>query len=268
MRLSMMLGVAAIGTAALAGTASAQYRGDAPNGSYTNSCRAAEERGGVLYAQCRDGSGRYRETSLSLRGCSGDIANNQGNLYCEGRAGYARDDRRYDRGDRYADNRRRNNNCGDDVALGTGLGALGGAGVGAAINRGNDTGAAIGGAILGAIIGNQIAKNNCDDNRYDAYYYERGRYDTVYQGRPSRWRNPHTGAYGEFRVVRTYDDYGYWNDGRWSRVDRREYRRNRGGRYSQVQCREYVETYRGPRGRQYEETHIVCRDGQSWRYAG
>jgi hypothetical protein len=205
-----------------------------------------------------------------LRSCrGGDIANSGGRLYCrDGDHAYDdRYDRRYD--DRYyADNRRyrgRRNPCGDDVALGTGLGALGGAGIGAAINRGNDTGAAIGGAILGAIIGNAIARNECDDDRYDAYYYQRGRYDTVYHGRPSRWHNPHTGAYGEFRIRRTYRDYGYWDDGRWYRVDRRS-RRDRRYRYAEVTCREYVEIYRGRRGRLYEETHVVCSDGSSWRY--
>jgi hypothetical protein len=263
-RLSLILSIAALSTGALAGTAVAQ---DAPNGSYLNSCRYAEERGGVLYAECRDSSGRYRSTSMSLRGCRGDIANNGGRLYCrDGDTAYddRYDDRRYD-DRRYAGRRGGRNPCGDDVALGTGLGALGGAGIGAAINRGNDTGAAIGGAIIGAIIGNQIAKNNCDDNRYDAYYYERGRYDTVYHGRGSSWRNPHTGAYGDFRIRRTYRDYGYWDDGRWYRVDRRG-RRDRRYRYAEVTCREYVETYRGPRGRRHTETHIVCNDGSTWRF--
>lgn len=64
--------------------------GYAPRGSYRNSCRAAYERRGVLYAECRTSSGRYVETSLSLRGCSGDIANHRGQLYCEGRYGYNR----------------------------------------------------------------------------------------------------------------------------------------------------------------------------------
>jgi surface antigen len=168
---------------------------------------------------------------------------------------------RYDRG------------CGDDVALGTGLGALGGAGLGAAINRGNDTGAAIGGAILGAIIGNQIAKDRCDDDRYDAYYYQRGRYNTVYYGRPNRWHNPHTGAYGEFRVVRTYDDYGYWDRDRWVRVnydgyDRRRFRRHHRD-YDRVTCREYIEIYDGPgRRRDWRRTHTVCRFDDDWRYIG
>ena len=166
--------------------------------------------------------------------------------------------------------------CGDDVALGTGLGALGGAGLGAAINRGNDTGAAIAGGIIGAIIGNQIAKNSCDDNRYDAYYYERGRYNTVYYGRPSRWHNPNTGAYGEFRVIRTYDDYGYWDRDRWVSVragyrdgyyDRR-HRRYRDRDYDRVTCREYVEIYDGPGGRDFERTHTVCRFDDDWRYIG
>jgi osmotically inducible lipoprotein OsmB len=171
-----------------------------------------------------------------------------------------------------ARDRYRDRDCGDDVALGTGIGALGGAGLGAAINRGNDTGAAIGGAILGAIIGNQIAKDRCDDDRYDAYYYERGRYNTVYYGRPSRWHNPHTGAYGEFRVIRTYDDYGYWDRDRWVRVnyrdDRRRYRRHHRD-FDRVTCRDYVEVYNGPGRRgDWRRTHTVCRFDDDWRYIG
>jgi hypothetical protein len=180
--------------------------------------------------------------------------------------------------DRYRD-RHYDRDCGDDVALGTGLGALGGAGLGAAINRGNDTGAAIGGAILGAIIGNQVARNNCDDDRYDAYYYQRGRYEAVYRGRPYRWHNPHTGAYGQFRVLRTYDDYGYWDDrGRWYRVDyrdrddywdRRRDRRRYRDRFDRVTCREYVEIYDGPgRRHDWERHYTVCRDRDGWRYVG
>jgi hypothetical protein len=62
----------------------------APRGSYRNSCRAAYESRGVLYAECRTSSGRYVRTSLSLRGCDGDIYNSRGRLYCEGRYGYRR----------------------------------------------------------------------------------------------------------------------------------------------------------------------------------
>jgi hypothetical protein len=63
----------------------------APRGSYRNSCRGAFESRGVLYAECRNPSGRYVRTSLSLRGCDGDIYNSRGRLYCEGRYGYNRD---------------------------------------------------------------------------------------------------------------------------------------------------------------------------------
>jgi hypothetical protein len=62
----------------------------APRGSYRNSCRGAFESRGVLYAECRNSSGRYVRTSLSLRSCSGDIYNSRGRLYCEGRYGYYR----------------------------------------------------------------------------------------------------------------------------------------------------------------------------------
>jgi hypothetical protein len=153
--------------------------------------------------------------------------------------------------------------CDDDALVGTGVGAVVGAGIGAAINRGNDTGAAIGGAIIGGIIGNAAARDRCEDDHRDAYYYQPRQYDAVYRGRPSSWHNPYTGARGGFRVLRTYDDWGYWDDGRWYAVDYTEYKRHK-RRYDAVECREYVEYYEGPRG-DWERTHIVCEDGSEWR---
>ena len=153
--------------------------------------------------------------------------------------------------------------CDDDALVGTGIGAVVGAGLAAAINRGNDTGAAIGGAIIGGILGNAAARNRCDDDHYDAYYYQRGSYDAVYRGRDYRWSNRYTGARGEFRVVRNYRDYGYWDDDRWYAVDYSDYRRHP-RRYDEVSCREYVESYDGPRG-DWDRTYIVCEDGSEWR---
>lgn len=153
--------------------------------------------------------------------------------------------------------------CDDEELVGTGIGALVGAGLAAAINRGNDTGAAIGGAIIGGILGNRIADSRCEDERYDAYYYQRGSYDAVYRGRDYDWYNPHTRARGNFHVLRTYDDYGYWDRDRFYPVEYSDYRRHR-SRYDQVTCREYVEYYDGPRG-EWEHTYTVCEDEGSWR---
>lgn len=153
--------------------------------------------------------------------------------------------------------------CDDEELVGTGVGAVIGGGLAAAINNGNDTGAAIGGAIIGGFLGNRVASDRCDDDRYDAYYYERGSYDAAYRGRPYRWNNRHTGAHGEFRVIRTYDDYGYWRDDRWYPVDYADYRRD-SRRYDEVTCRDYVEIYDGPRG-SWERDVTVCSDGDRWR---
>lgn len=62
--------------------AEAQSRG-APRGSYTQSCSGAYVNQGRLYADCRDRSGRVRETSIELARCSSsDIGNDNGLLVC------------------------------------------------------------------------------------------------------------------------------------------------------------------------------------------
>ncbi|MGO4410246.1 MULTISPECIES: beta/gamma crystallin-related protein [unclassified Brevundimonas] len=62
--------------------AQAQTRG-APRGSYAQSCSGSYVNQGRLYADCRDRSGRMRETSIELARCSSsDIGNDNGLLVC------------------------------------------------------------------------------------------------------------------------------------------------------------------------------------------
>ena len=62
--------------------AQAQARG-APRGSYAQSCTGSYVNQGRLYADCRDRSGRMRETSIELARCSSsDIGNDNGLLVC------------------------------------------------------------------------------------------------------------------------------------------------------------------------------------------
>jgi hypothetical protein len=56
-----------------------------PYGSYLNSCRNTYVRGRVLYADCRNRSGRYVRTQIAYRYCRGDISNNNGQLNCRTR---------------------------------------------------------------------------------------------------------------------------------------------------------------------------------------
>jgi beta/gamma crystallin/CVNH domain-containing protein len=57
-----------------------------PDGSYRDSCRnigtATVVGTNVLKAQCRDMSGRWRDTTLKLSDCRGDIYNDDGRLAC------------------------------------------------------------------------------------------------------------------------------------------------------------------------------------------
>lgn len=66
---------------ALAPPAAAQ-----PRGSYLRSCRDVAMRGDSLLAVCRRINGRWQPTRLDrVRGCIGDIGNDDGNLVCNRR---------------------------------------------------------------------------------------------------------------------------------------------------------------------------------------
>jgi hypothetical protein len=59
-----------------------------PRGSWRASCQDASKTGGVLYAQCDNGSGVWHSTSLNLDTCPGRIVGNSGgNLVCTSGAG-------------------------------------------------------------------------------------------------------------------------------------------------------------------------------------
>ncbi|MCE9521649.1 MAG: hypothetical protein K8S25_04365 [Alphaproteobacteria bacterium] len=61
-----------------------------PGGNWRMSCRNSRVYGRVLYAQCRDAFGRWQESSLDLRQCSGDVSNWRGRLVCAQGGGYGR----------------------------------------------------------------------------------------------------------------------------------------------------------------------------------
>lgn len=56
-----------------------------PDGSWRDSCRKARVGGHFLTAECPKKNGGYRDASFDLRGCGGDIANDNGKLVCERR---------------------------------------------------------------------------------------------------------------------------------------------------------------------------------------
>ncbi len=55
---------------------------DLPAGSWRASCRQARVYSFVLYAECRDRRGNWRDTSIDLHDCYGDTANENGRLVC------------------------------------------------------------------------------------------------------------------------------------------------------------------------------------------
>lgn len=105
----------------------------------------------------------------------------------------------------------RHSDCGADVAIGTGLGAIVGGVIGNQFGKGSGrTAATIGGVVLGGIAGNAIAKDACEDDRHDAYYYNNTYYDAFDSDdeREYEWRNPYTNNYGYVTPGDYYDD-GY-----------------------------------------------------------
>jgi surface antigen len=124
--------------------------------------------------------------------------------------GYARRDRNdryrpdpyrheahYDRGAYYY-----GNDCGNNAATGTVLGAIAGGLIGNAAGRGNG-GAVIGGVILGGLAGNAIASNlNCDDRRVAMSSYSQGFDGRV--GKRHNWRNDDGRSYGSFTPTREF----------------------------------------------------------------
>jgi hypothetical protein len=56
--------------------------GQAPGGSYTQSCRNVNVEKGVLYADCRKVNGQWKTASLPLGRCSYEVYNSDGALAC------------------------------------------------------------------------------------------------------------------------------------------------------------------------------------------
>jgi hypothetical protein len=55
---------------------------DLPDGNWRASCRRPRVYGSVLYAECRDRNGAWRETSIDLEQCDDDVENRGGRLVC------------------------------------------------------------------------------------------------------------------------------------------------------------------------------------------
>lgn len=57
-------------------------RAGLPSGNYDVSCRRERVSRGVLYAECRDRDGNWRDASLDFRNCRREISNDNGRLVC------------------------------------------------------------------------------------------------------------------------------------------------------------------------------------------
>ncbi len=68
------------------------YDGRLPGGSWRETCQQGRVHEQVLHATCRDNFGSWRRTSLDLRYCRGNVANDNGRLVCGrgGPGGYGR----------------------------------------------------------------------------------------------------------------------------------------------------------------------------------
>jgi surface antigen len=103
--------------------------------------------------------------------------------------------------------------CDDNEAAATVGGAIIGGIIGNQFGSGSGKAAAtVGGVILGGLAGREIAKDSCDDDRYDAYYYDDAYADAFEDGANRRyvWNNPRTRHHGWVRPTRYYENG--WND--------------------------------------------------------
>jgi hypothetical protein len=131
----ILIATALAATTTLSGLAVTTTSAFAQGGSYQASCRNVASLGnGFISAECADGSGRYRSSTLQASACQGDIGNQNGILACNGAVAQAgayvpgQNDNRRDRD-------RGNNNLG--TALGAGaLGAVAGAFLGSNLYQG------------------------------------------------------------------------------------------------------------------------------------
>ena len=109
-------------------------------------------------------------------------------------------ERGYERGAYYY-----GNDCRDNVAAGTVLGAVAGGMIGNRIGHGNG-GATIGGVIIGGMAGNALSRDmDCGDRRYALASYSAGFEGQI--GEHYNWRNGRN--HGSFMAVREFARDGY-----------------------------------------------------------
>lgn len=85
--LALAIGMAA---ASVVSASAQQYGGynNTPSGSYQQSCNNVRMHGSTLSASCTAANGNRVYSTLNVNDCRGDIANNNGNLTCNGNYGY------------------------------------------------------------------------------------------------------------------------------------------------------------------------------------
>ena len=117
LKMTMKTKLTLFSSAALLTLAMAVPASAAPAGSYQQTCRDIQQSyGRALTAECRARDGSWVEARLENTNCSGDIANMNGRLVCNGNDD---NDRHVDRGDRqhdgdgYADNQPYGGSYGD-----------------------------------------------------------------------------------------------------------------------------------------------------------
>lgn len=150
----ILMATALLAATTLAGTAVTTTSAFAQGGSYQGSCRNVTSLGnGVISAECADGSGRYRSTTIQASACQGDIGNQNGMLACNGAVGQG--------GAYVPDNSGRNNGGRNN-------------------NNNNAAGAAVLGAVAGAFLGSNLYQGNQSYPDYGQRGYGDPRYDPRY----------------------------------------------------------------------------------------
>ncbi len=149
MRILLATALAAASTLAGASISTSAF---AQGGSYTASCRNVTSLGnGAISAECADGSGRFRSTTIQANQCQGDIGNQNGMLACNGAVAS---------GGQYIpdnNNNRRDNRGGSNVGTALGAGALG--------------------AVAGALLGGNLYQQGYNYPDYGQRGYGDPRYD-------------------------------------------------------------------------------------------
>jgi hypothetical protein len=156
----------------------------AQSGSYQGSCRNTSSSNGVLSAECSDGQGNWRQSSINSGQCRGDIGNNHGMLACNGATA-----------------------TGGSIVSGNSNNERRGN------NNGNVAGAAAAGVVAGALLGGALGGNGGPTIVYGDPHYGDPRYDPHYaQGGWGYGHRP-----GEWVPIR---DRAHWLDDRIDRAVR------------------------------------------------